>query len=66
MEELRDVCLAILAALFVAFIFYAAMDREVARKDYIAHVEQCKPIYGCLFSWNCNHYNKMIEEACND
>ena len=66
MTELRDVCLAILAAFITAFIFFAAMDREVARKDYNANVEQCKLIDGCLFSWNCNHYNKMIEEACND
>lgn len=66
MEELRDVCLGILAAIALVFIFFAAMDREVARKDYNANVEQCKPIDGCLFGWNCNHYNKMIEEACND
>lgn len=66
MEELRDVCLGILVCLLMSFIFFAAMDREVARKDYNAHVEQCKPINGCLFGWNCRHYNKMIEEVCND
>lgn len=66
MDEVKGVCLAVLAALAVAFVFYASIDREVARKEYVQNVEQCKPIHGCLFGWNCNHYNKMIEEACDD
>jgi len=66
MDEIKNVFLAILAVIVMVFVFFAAMDREVARKDYIEHVEQCKPIDGCLFGWNCNHYNKMIEEACNE
>ena len=64
MDELRDVLLLILAVLFLVFVFFAAMDREFARQDYLKNVETCKPIDGCLFGWNCNHYNKMIERAC--
>lgn len=66
MDELKGVLISILVALFLAFAFFAAMDREVARQDYIKNVELCKPIDGCLFNWNCNHYNKMIERTCND
>ena len=64
MDEIRDVCLAILAAIVIGFVFFAAMDREVARTDYLENVKQCKPIHGCLFGWNCRHYNKMIEKEC--
>ena len=66
MDEVKDVCLAIIAVISLVLIFFAAMDREVARLDYVENVKQCKPIHGCLFDTNCNHYNKMIEEACND
>lgn len=34
------------------------------RWDYNKNVEKCKTIDGCLFSWNCNKYNDMIEEDC--
>lgn len=64
MNELRDVCLSILVVILLVFVFFAAMDREVARTDYVKNVEQCKPINGCLFGWNCRHYNKMIEQEC--
>lgn len=64
MTDLRDVCLGILMAIGLAFVFFASMDREVARLEYVEHVKQCKPIDGCLFGWNCNHYNKMIEKEC--
>lgn len=66
MESLKYFVLGIVSALMLTFFVYDSIDLEVARRDYNNNVEQCKPIDGCLFSWNCKRYNKMIEEACND
>lgn len=66
MESLKQITFGIIAALVATFFVFDAIDTEVAKRDYNENVEQCKPIDGCLFGWNCRKYNKMIEEACND
>lgn len=66
METIKYVVLGIFVAILATFAFYWMIDIEVARSDYNKNVSLCKPIEGCLFSHNCNKYNKMIEEACND
>ena len=66
MESLEYFVLGIVSALILTFFVYDSIDSEVARRDYNANVEQCKPIDGCLFGWNCRKYNNMIEEVCND
>ena len=66
MESIRYIVIGIVSALVITFFVYDGIDIEVARRDYVKNVEQCKPIDGCLFGWNCKKYNKMIEEACND
>lgn len=66
MENLKYVVIGIVGALAITFLVYDGIDLEVARRDYNQNVEQCKPIDGCLFGWNCKKYNKMIEEVCND
>lgn len=66
MENLKYVVIGIVGALAITFFIYDGIDLEVARRDYVKNVEQCKPVENCLFGWNCKKYNKMIEEACND
>ena len=66
MKNLKYILIGIVGALAITFFAYDAIDLEVARRDYVQNVEQCKPVDGCLFGWNCRKYNKMIEEACND
>ena len=65
MTELKWWILIILGiGIAIPFFVYDAIDLEVARRDYENNVEQCKPVEGCLFSWNCKRYNKLIEKAC--
>ena len=39
------------------------IDREVARREYVAGVY---PMEDCLFEFNCNHYNKLFKKANTD
>lgn len=39
------------------------IDREVARREYVAGVY---PMKDCLFEFNCNHYNKLFKRAKTD
>lgn len=56
----------VLGVLFVLFICAAlsnifllmCIDREVARREYVANVY---PVENCLFDFNCEHYNKLAE-----
>jgi hypothetical protein len=64
MENLTAITLGIVAGLGISFGVLLGIDLEVAKDDYNKNVEQCKPIYGCLFSMNCERYNKMIEQKC--
>lgn len=66
MEDVKLFTIGILAALCFTVGVFFGIDAEVARRDYNENVKQCKAIDGCLFSYNCRKYNKMIEEACND
>lgn len=61
---MKVVLLGLAAILIGCFIVYDAIDLEVARRDYVANREKCRPVDGCLFSWNCKRYNKMIEKEC--
>ena len=64
MNSIKYILIGIALAFGICFIILDGIDLEVARRDYNKNVEQCKPIDGCLFSWNCNKYNKMIEQKC--
>lgn len=64
MENLTAITLGIVAGLGLSFGVLLGIDLEVAKDDYNKNVELCKPIDGCLFSMNCERYNKMIEKAC--
>lgn len=64
MENLISITLGIVAGLGLSFGVLLGIDLEVAKDDYNKNVEQCKPIDGCLFSSNCERYNKMIEQKC--
>lgn len=66
MKVLVYLIVGILGAAGITFLVYDCIDMEVARKDYIENVEKCEPINGCLFSWNCERYNKLIRKVCND
>ena len=59
----------------VEFLFYAlalmvmvagltfGIDRELARRDYERYsTTQQELIVGCIFTYNCKHYNDMLEE----
>ena len=35
------------------------IDREVARREYVAGVY---PMEDCLFEFNCQHYNELAEK----
>ena len=64
MENITNIFLGIVGVIIICIIGLAAMDREVARRDFVKNVEICKPIDGCLFDSNCNHYNEIIEKEC--
>lgn len=64
MKELKWILIGLAICIGVPFLVYDAIDLEVARRDYVKNVEQCKAVEGCLFSWNCKRYNKMIEKEC--
>lgn len=64
MEIFKYIIIAIVSIMLAYVGILYGVDREVARRDYIKKVEICKPIDNCLFSSNCNHYNKMIEQEC--
>ena len=66
MENLKYITLGILAGLGLSFGILFGIDLEVARNDYNQNVGQCKAIDGCLFDMNCEHYNDMIAEVCDD
>lgn len=46
------VCMA-----FAVFVLMC-IDKEVARREYVANVY---PVENCLFDFNCEHYNKLAE-----
>ncbi len=64
MKELNFVVLAIIIVIVISVGAIFGIDREMARRDYNKNVDECMPIDGCVFSTNCNHYNKMIEISC--
>lgn len=66
MESIKYITIGIVASCVISLAILFGIDREVARRDYNENVEQCKNIDGCLFDMNCNKYNEMIWEACND
>lgn len=39
------------------------IDREVARREYVAGVY---PMEDCLFDFNCQHYNELAEKDDTD
>lgn len=61
---MKVLLLGLAAILIGCFMVYDTIDLEVARRDYVKNREMCVPVDGCLFSWNCNRYNKMIEKEC--
>ena len=61
---MKIVIFGIIGILVACFMVYDAIDLEVARRDYVKNVKQCKAVEGCLFDWNCKRYNKMIEKEC--
>lgn len=64
MKELKLILIILAICIIIPFFVYDAIDLEVARRDYVKNVEQCKAVEGCLFNWNCKRYNKMIEKEC--
>lgn len=66
MESIKAIALGIIGGLVATWAVYYAIDLEIARTQYNENVEQCEPIDGCLFDMNCEKYNEMIEEKCNE
>lgn len=64
MNSIKYILIGVALAFGICFIILDGIDLEVARRDYNKNVEQCKTIDGCLFSSNCERYNKMIEQKC--
>ena len=55
--------LIVLAVMVAVAGITFGVDRELARIDYERYsTTQQELIVGCIFTYNCKHYNDMLEE----
>lgn len=60
---MKDLVVCVLFAITFMFALLFGIDREMARRDYIARSDLRDEITGCIFDMNCRHYNKLLNKT---
>lgn len=60
---MKDLIVCILFAITFMSALLFGIDREIARRDYIARSDLRDEITGCIFDTNCLHYNKLLKHT---
>lgn len=55
---IKVLCLLLVCVASCVYLLMC-IDREVARREYVAGVY---PMEDCLFEFNCQHYNELAEK----
>ena len=63
---MKNLLACILIDGLVLFGAFYGIDREIARRDYVAKTDLTSQINGCIFKSNCEYYNKLLKNLKQD